>query len=119
MIGRRLVALRIPAGWCVVTNAFAEIDDPHALTEEERRAHLAQDLLQMRAGELILDLGWMPEGDPEGRYRLELARGDGSDSLLRVEYPSAAFMRDAIDLCLGELARDADPESLQTLLEAP
>jgi hypothetical protein len=114
----RLVPLRIPAGWTVIVNSFAEIDDPRALTDAEREALLAQDLLQLRAGELILDLGWSPEGDPSGRYRLELVRGDWDDTLLRVEHPSAEFMRNAIDLCLGELARDADPASLQRLLDA-
>jgi hypothetical protein len=118
MSGRRLVPLRIPAGWTVIANTFAELDDPGALSEEEQRAHLAQDLLQLRAGALILDLGWVPEGDPAGHYRLELVRDNWNETLLRLEQPSAAFMRDAVDLCLGELARDADPESLQALLDA-
>src|SRR5687768_8372727 len=118
MSGRRLVPLRIPAGWTVVANTFAEIDGAQELSAEEQRAHLAQDLLQLRAGELILDLGWVPEGDPAGRYRLELVRDNWNETLLRLENPDAAFMRDAIDICLGELARDADPASLQALLDA-
>jgi hypothetical protein len=115
MSGRRLVPLRLPAGWTVVTNAFVELDDPSTLTEAERTAHLAQDLLQLRAGDLILDLGWVPDGDPNGHYRLELVRGNWDQTLLRLEHPSPAYMRDAIDLCLGELARDADPEALGPL----
>jgi hypothetical protein len=118
MSGRRLVPLRIPAGWTVVANTFAEIDDPRELSGDDQRAHLAQDLLQLRAGELILDLSWVPEGDPEGRYRLELVRDNWNETLLRVENPRADFMRHAIDLCLSELARDADPASLQALLDA-
>jgi hypothetical protein len=116
-VGRRLVPLRVPSGWTVVFNAFSEIDDPRSLTDAERQAHLAQDLLQLRAGDLILDLGWTPEGDAAGRYRLELVRGDWDDVLLRLEHPSAEFMRDAVDVCLGELGRDADPASLQHLLD--
>jgi hypothetical protein len=116
-MGRRLVPLRIPAGWTVVVNSFAEIADPRSLTDAERQALLAQDLLQLRAGDLILDLGWTPEDDASGRYRLELVRGDWDDTLLRVEHPSAEFMRNAVDICLGELARDADPASLQHLLD--
>ena len=115
-MARRLMPLRIPAGWTVVANAFAEIDDPRSLTADERRALLAQDLLQLRAGDLILDLGWTPEEDAGGRYRLELVRGDWDRVLLTLEHPSAEFMRNAIDLCLGELARDADPATLQDLL---
>jgi hypothetical protein len=101
-VSRRLVPLRIPSGWTVVFNAFVEIEDARALDEAEREALLSQDLLQLRAGDLILDLGWGPEGDAGGRYRLELARGDWDETLLRLEHPSAALMRDAIDLCLGQ-----------------
>jgi hypothetical protein len=92
----RLVPLRIPAGWTVVTNAFAE----------DARD---EDLLQLRAGALHLDLGW--SGD---RYLLELS--DERATHVSVENPSADYMREAIDLILGELARDAEPASLQRLL---
>ena len=92
----RLFPLRIPAGWTVVVNSFAE---------QSR----SEDLLQLRAGDLYLDLGWT--GD---RYRLELTEGD--ETHVRLETPSADAIRDAIDLILGELPRDADPASLQRLL---
>jgi hypothetical protein len=112
----RLVPLRIPAGWTVVVNSFVEIDDPHALGQAERDALLSQDLLQLRAGDLILDLGWTPDGDADGAYRLELVRGDWEETLLRFQAPAAETMRHAVELCLGQLARDADPASLQALL---
>jgi hypothetical protein len=94
----RLVALRIPAGWTVVTNSFSE----------DARD---EDLLQLRAGELHLDLSWTGDG-----YRLELS--DEHETHVRVENPSTEYIREAIDLILGELARDADPGSLQRLLTA-
>ena len=112
----RLVPLRIPAGWTVVTNAFVDIEDPGALTKDEQAAYLAQDLLQLRAGNLILDVGWTPDGDPAGRYRLELVEAGWARTFVRLEHRSAGFIREAIDLCLAELARDADPESLEQLL---
>jgi hypothetical protein len=93
----RLIPLRIPAGWTVIANAF---------TEDARD----EDLLLLRAGALHLDLGWTSQGT----YRLELTEGDTLHA--RVESPSTDYMRDAIDLILGELARDADPSSLQRLL---
>jgi hypothetical protein len=94
----RLIPLRIPAGWSVVTNSF---------TEDARD----QDLLQLRAGTLYLDLSWTA-----GRYRLELT---GPDVVhLRVESPDTGYMREAIDLILAELARDADPGSLRRLFDA-
>jgi hypothetical protein len=93
----RLIPLRIPGGWTVISNAFAE----------DARG---EDLLLLRAGPLHLDLGWTSQST----YRLELVEGDTVH--LRVENPSAAYMRDAIDLILGELARDADPASVQRLL---
>jgi hypothetical protein len=92
----RLVPLRIPAGWTVVTNAFAE----------DARD---EDLLQLRAGALHLDLSW--SGDA---YRLELS--DEETTHVSVENASVDYVREAIDLILGELSRDAEPASLQRLL---
>jgi hypothetical protein len=97
----RLVALRIPAGWTVVVNAFVEVPDEESLSE---------DLLQLRAGDLYLDLGWS-----RGRYRLELS--DSETTHVRVELERADHARHAIDLILTELARDADPAGLQRLLD--
>jgi hypothetical protein len=110
----RLVPLRIPAGWTVVVNSFVELDDPRRLSDAQREAHLSQDLLQLRAGDLFLDLGWAPEGDAGGRYRLALTEGEQTH--LRLENPSAEYVRNAIDLVLAELSRNAEPASLQRLL---
>jgi hypothetical protein len=93
----RLIPLRIPAGWTVISNAFAD-------------GARDEDLLLLRAGPLHLDLSWTSQRT----YRLELTEGDTIH--VRVENPSTDYMRDAIDLILGELARDADPASLQRLL---
>lgn len=96
----RLVPLRIPAGWTVVVNSFVEDATDELLSE---------DLLQLRAGELHLDLGFS-----RGRYRLELTEGETTH--VRLEHPSAEYVRAAVDLILAELARDAEPASLQRLL---
>lgn len=71
-----LQPLRISDGWTVCSNQFSEYDpvtDGQAHTEE-----LMQDLLQLRnekAG-LMIDLGWYPEMDINGRYCMYLLKPD-------------------------------------------
>ena len=80
---QHLQPLRIPGGWTVVFNKF-EDSEPEELEEQDKRWLFAfnEDILYMYAttsrkknGEieqqkLALDLGWYPDGEPKGKYRL-------------------------------------------------
>lgn len=70
-----LQPLRIPTGWKVQWNMFDEAD-PIFFTEEDSsyRLHFSEDLLQLQKGNVIVDLGWYPEGKVVGNYLLILVK---------------------------------------------
>jgi hypothetical protein len=109
----RLVPLRIPTGWTVAFNRFEEAPAAAAMTADERDAHLSEDLLSLENGELALDLGWKPAGDPSGAYALRVLRGSWDDIAVRFDHSDADVIREAIDLVLA--ARDLD--FVQTVLD--
>jgi len=85
-MGYPLQPLRLQTGWAVMYNDFTEYDmEKHG---EGGLSELHEDLLQLwnERASLTLDLGWYPDGDPEGRYVLLLVRGD------RWDQPLARFM---------------------------
>jgi hypothetical protein len=118
-MSRQLVPLRIPSGWTVLFNTFAEIDDAHELTIQEREALLSEDLLQLETEDLVLDLGWYPDEDPEGAYRVELVdrMAESWDVLVRAECPRHEAMAAVIDMILDQLARNASYKFIQELAD--
>lgn len=64
----KLRPLRIPSGWTVEFNVFCEDDEMFAKGDCIR----GEDLLQLRFENLIIDLGWYPDADVNGRYKLYL-----------------------------------------------
>ncbi|AIQ42188.1 hypothetical protein MKZ24_17980 [Paenibacillus sp. FSL R7-0297] len=71
----QLVPLRIPIGWTIKWNVFTEVS-PEDFTDEEHehRWEYNEDLFQFvnYNRKKILDLGWYPEFQPNGQYRLLL-----------------------------------------------
>lgn len=65
-----LQPLRIPAGWKITYNMFSEYDPEK--DSSEYSYELCEDLLQLENQNLLIDLGWYPEGDIEGSYKLYL-----------------------------------------------
>lgn len=119
---RPLVPLRIPSGWEVRFNNFVEIEDD--MDASERAAYLSQDLLSIRstapegspAAGWALDLGWRPDGDPDGAYRLVLLDPEGGRAS-GLESRHAEVARDAVAVCLNRLNEGAAPELIQGLLD--
>ena len=65
-----LQPLRISTGWKVAYNMFSEYDPD---TDGSEYAYeLCEDLLQLSNNNLLLDLGWYPQGDITGSYKLYL-----------------------------------------------
>ena len=58
-------------------NHFLEIDPSQAVLESGRLGFpFQEDILQLHRERMILDLGWCPDGDPNGAYRLVLIQWD-------------------------------------------
>lgn len=65
-----LQPLRIPAGWTIKYNNFSEYD----LQKDgvEYVYELTEDLLQMEHLNLLIDLGWYPAMNIDGKYIMYL-----------------------------------------------
>lgn len=88
MIDPPLQPLRVPANWTIRHNTFFEIDP-----SEATRAYLCEDLFQATCerADVLLDLGWYPDGHPAGHYVLQAYRGDFTGTqLARLEAPTRA-----------------------------
>ena len=75
-VWKRLQPLRIPPGWKMMWSKL-ECQEPETLDPEDRAwlFTYVEDMVYLvregRTQTLALDLGWYPDGDPQGAYRLE------------------------------------------------
>jgi hypothetical protein len=93
---RPLQPLRIPSNWQVTYNEFREIDPADA----KAAAYLREDLFQAfnRLTKILIDVGWYPDGDPEGGYVLSAHRDDfHGEELLRREARTRGAIVEAIE----------------------
>jgi hypothetical protein len=85
-----LQSLKIPTGWTVTWNQFYDIEPISniycdGLPDGDVWELFLQDLLQLKQinKSIILDLGWIPEANPEGSYHLQIiANEDWSTPIL-------------------------------------
>lgn len=102
-MGYELQPLRIQTGWSVAFNDFTEYDPGR--DGEGDVSCLHEDLLQLRHGGtgLVIDLGWYPSGDRNGRYVLLLVRGrDWDEPLERAESRSKGEIIGLIEHWMSE-----------------
>ena len=79
---KNLQPLRIPAGWSVLYNKLSLADPEKLLEEDSVWLNFTEDILQLcthirrkrdkhrEEQTLTVDLGWYPDSDPAGRFRL-------------------------------------------------
>ncbi|NUP14044.1 MAG: hypothetical protein HOW73_49045 [Polyangiaceae bacterium] len=88
MIEPPLQPLRIPANWTISYNSFREVDPSSDVSE-----YLCEDLFQAKCPvtNVLVDLGWYPDGDPAGCFVIEAYIGDFlGQRLRRIEAPTRA-----------------------------
>lgn len=79
----QLQPLRISTGWNVIWNQFFDIYPNskikvEGLPNDDVLELFTQDLLQLKNEKrnLLLDLGWIPEANPDGAYELTLIHNE-------------------------------------------
>lgn len=125
----RLVALRIPAGWYVLTHSLFELD---AEVENGKLLHPAyfwQDMLSIRQmqptggsptlGPYCVDVGWYPDGAANGRFRMVLLYEDWEHILHSVESRDWRVIRDIVDRTLEAVNRSQTSEEVVRRLTQP
>ncbi len=84
-----LQKLRIPTGWKITYNEFHEIDPDTEIELINPYNNLGifelffmQDIFQAEheSSKVIVDIGWYPEGDPSGKYNLEVILWSNSEN---------------------------------------
>ena len=91
--------LRIPAGWTICQNHFLEIEPEEASLENGRLDFpFYEDMLHLRNADLrmVLDLGWYPDGDPNGTYRLCLIQWDAPPNHNQMPKRSITIKRNGV-----------------------
>jgi len=84
----KLQSLRIPTGWEVSYNKFLEIE-PNSLEKGNSIwIHFTQDILQLKYifknVKLTVDLGWYPETEIDGTFRLAIIKNEEWENPLEV-----------------------------------
>ncbi|MDQ0170556.1 hypothetical protein J2T19_001998 [Paenibacillus tundrae] len=91
-----LMQLKIPAGYAVTYNKFYDVDPVLSADSDyfiENWGFFTEDLLQIvkmkikngkwdipeREDTILFDLGWYPDSDIKGHYRLELVDGEWNE----------------------------------------
>ena len=119
-----LVPLRIPSGWEVSFNNLVELPPVESLTAEDRDAYLSQDLLSLQSrapvgtpsAGYVIAVGWRPDGDPAGSYRLHVIKESWSDIVVRFESVRLDVICEAIGLCASRLNEGARVDAIQAQL---
>lgn len=87
-----LMSLKIPAGWAVTYNQFFDLSIEDKALPPEDLELFGEDILQIESMILengawilplehfLIDLGWYPEADPKGHYKLLLVLVDSTKS---------------------------------------
>lgn len=90
----RYQPLGLPAGWTVAYNSFYELDPDSGVQVEglpngSAWGLFSQDMLQLKSQhyDILVDLGWCPDEDPNGSFVLRAIRGTDWDKPL-VEFES-------------------------------
>lgn len=76
---QNLQPLKIPGGWTVDFNKFENIE-PEELSEQDEKwlysfnediLYMYSDVKQTENQRLSIDLGWYPDGEPNGHFKLQ------------------------------------------------
>lgn len=125
---RKLASLEIPTGWLVLFNNFVHFEEGEVPTADDYELYLTQDILAVRqispgvdgyserSGALSVYLGWYPDGEPDGSYRLDLYRKGVDERIGFFEQRSNSIIRNALNLCLSLGARYAENREIVAVL---
>lgn len=116
--------LRIYPDWEIVINDFSELD-PQVIHPEDQETWswmFLQDLLYLRYvhDDIGLDVGWYPEGDPNGSYDLEvIKRGDWVNPYKSFSTKSTETVVSLIEKITYNIHHTRNPVELDVKSEVP
>jgi hypothetical protein len=110
--------LRIPAGWTVSYNSFYEVDPGsdtyiEGLPNGNAWGLSSQDLLQISNShyDVLVDLGWVPDEDPNGSFVVQVIREtDWSSPLAEFESKSRIATVQRLESLLCDVSAGKYPQ---------
>jgi hypothetical protein len=128
-MSNKLVPLTIPTGWAVIHNSFGDEDpvvsDGSIINDEFYNEDLLSiEPIQFNGTNWVtdrngyaFDLGWYPEADPEGCYRLILLRGDWNNIVVQFETKKRHEISQVIKQCFDLILQGINDKDMSSLLE--
>lgn len=125
---KKLFPLKIPSGWAIIRNSFGDedpvIQDGTIVNDE----FYSEDLLSIEplsfngtgwvvdSSGYLIDLGWYPEADPGGRFKLVLLRDDWDNVIVCIESADRFMIHAAIEKIFDLITRGIQDDQLKALL---
>lgn len=128
-MSNKLVPLTISTGWAVIHNSFGDEDpvvsDGSIINDEFYNEDLLSiEPIQFNGTNWVtdrngyaFDLGWYPEADPEGCYRLILLRGDWNNIVVQFESKERHEISQVIKQCFDLILQGIDGQEISSSLE--
>jgi len=117
-----LVPLRIPGGWLVIKNTFYDVSPEVVNGRLSPPGVFVQDILSIERRlfdgnappelDFVIDLGWLPDEDPNGGYHLTLLRESWEHVIGTIESRDRSVIRDTLERWLELGAAATRPEDL-------
>lgn len=124
---QKLMSLKIPATWAILYNSFGDEDpdvcDGTIINDE----YYNEDLLAMQrlqrgdagwftgSNGYTLDLGWYPEANPDGHFRLVLVYGDWDNVIAEFESKDRREVQAKIECYLDLVIQGVDHQHVMRL----
>jgi hypothetical protein len=102
----KLQPFRIPSNWEVSYNSFTELDPVNLGKKPGEWINFTENLLQIKniRYNILLDVGWYPEGDPNGSYGVELIKdNDWQNPLVSFNTANKKEVVEKIELLLWQV----------------
>jgi hypothetical protein len=111
---RALFPLRIPSGWAVVFNIFADLSNDE-ITPGDVDSYLSDDILSIEQLKLaangwetdpagmVIDVAWTNPGNPHGEYVLSLIQGDWNGPKAQFRHHQGTRIAAAIEQVFAEV----------------
>ncbi|MDZ7951658.1 hypothetical protein [Nostoc sp. DedQUE09] len=126
----KLFQLKIPSGWAIIHNSFGD-EDPvvcdGVIVNDE---FYNEDLLSIERIQFnetdwstdltghVFDLGWYPESDPKGSYRLTLLRGDWNNVVVQFESKDRVKIHAIIEKLFDLITQGVDDQEISRLIKS-
>lgn len=125
----QLFPLKVPSGWAILKHSFGDEDPIVVNGAIVNDAFYSEDLLSIEPlrfdgtswftdeSGYVLDLGWYPEADPQGCYRLTLLKEDWNHIVSQFESRNRYEIHQLIERCFDLITQGLDEQHISTLLK--